>query len=48
MDELQCKKNCNQLTDIRETIHHFDNDNVCLSCLGYDKCRTAKEEFEND
>ena len=46
MDELQCKKNRNQLTNIQETIKRFDNDNVCLSCLEFDKCRISKEESE--
>ena len=48
MDELQCKKNRNQLTDIRETIKRFDDDNVCLSCLEFDKCREASEQAEID
>ena len=46
MSDVQCKKNRNELIALAESIKHFDADNVCLSCLGYDLCRIAKEESE--
>lgn len=48
MNDVQCKKNRNELTDLAESIKNFEIDNVCLSCLEYDKCRIAKEESEEN
>ena len=48
MNDVQCKKNRNEIIALDESIKHFDDDNVCLSCLEYDKCRIAKEESEEN
>ena len=48
MIEVQCKKKFNEVIPVSEAIKEFENSNVCLSCLEFDKCREAAEQAEID
>ena len=48
MIEVQCKKQRNEVIPVDEAIKEFENSNVCLSCLEFDKCREVWEQAEID
>lgn len=48
MIDVQCKHKRNEVIPIDEAVKEFEDTNVCLSCLEFDKCREASEQAEID